>query len=222
MKKIGGKSITLCTMSDCTGAGSVERALASTARVLNHLGIADLTHTAKSASEAPATKHCHFYIEHNFNVEVMWEDMTRRTTDMVSGNTRSKAIFKRDPTTGDSYRVCTAEFCLKAFTLDIYSVGFECQDLSTRNASGIKLKLDNPPSYYLSESHSKSGGRSQATLMSSLVTVQKLQPRIVLIENVGGNHLIFHVYIIPRSRPWQYDLIDRYSIIEIELQWAGE
>ena len=165
-------------------------------------------------------QHCRFYIEQHFNVEVLW--MTRRTTDMLSSGTRSMAIFKRDPTTGKCSRVCTAEFCLTAFMLDIYSVGFECQDLSKRNASGIKLELGHPPSYYLSESCRKSGGRSQTTLMSSLVTVQKLQPRIVLIENVGGNHLRFHVYINPRSRPWQYDLIDRYSIIEIELQWAGK
>lgn len=182
---IGNKKITIRTMSDCTGAGAVERALESMQHTLADSQIADLELVQVSGSEAPDATHCHYYIEENFKHKVLWKDMVARTTSMLEGSTHAPAIFVRDEDTNDAQWNSSAHIHVEPNVLDVYSVGFECQDLSSRNTSGKALDLRHRPEHYL-KGPLQDVGRSQKTLMSSLVTIHQLQPRVVLMENVGG------------------------------------
>ena len=173
--------------SDCLGAAAPEQTWLSTSRVLQELGISKLDIREAFGSEHASATHAHKYLRQNFAHEIIFDDVVERARRMTLGHNKSKVIWT---TSGDGDGVAEAEWPRPGI-IDNYSCGFECQDLSTRLHSkketvGKPLRLDQHPSLYFKGSDFEDLGRSEVTLMASLVTVIHLLPRTVLLENVGG------------------------------------
>lgn len=186
--KLHGKKLRVVLGSDCIGAGGPEQAWASVARVLDKLDIAklDLPREGTFGSEAhdKVAKHAHTYIGQNLNIQVLFLDMVERAVRMLQGHRSFPTVFRSQE--GTQHETGGSHALPEPYTIDNYSVGFECQDLSLRNEQGKSLGLECSPEQYLL-TRRNSLGRSERTLMASLVTIKKLQPRTVFLENVRGS-----------------------------------
>ena len=171
--------------SDCTGAAAPEQAWASVSKILVLLGITDIALENVFGSEAADAKHCHKYLHSNLRITTLYIDLVERTSRMLDGSSSTAAV--RIGTDGELQTYETA--LPKPGLLDNYSIGFECQDLSGRNSSGTLLDLSHDPSWFFATGFPErvqSMTRSQRTLVSSMLTIKRLQARTILIENVGS------------------------------------
>ena len=120
----------------------------------------------------------------------MYSDVIERARRMVAGETKSPALWYRDASGLFNEDVEAA--WPSPGTLHNYSCGFECQDYSARNTNKEKAEklfsvLRHPPAhYFVNQDAFKALGRSETTLLASLVAVTYLLPRTVLLENVNG------------------------------------
>ena len=118
--RLQGKPLCIRYGSDCSGGEAPLQAWMSIARVCKHLKIADISLVHEWASEHPAAKFVHRFLQQNTPVRRLFRDVHLRTP---SGG----PVIFADP---DIDRDSSSGHVRLPSAVDLYCTGFECQDLS--------------------------------------------------------------------------------------------
>ena len=181
-------TIHISYASDCSGGDALWAAWESMARVLKHKMVVGLVLHHRFASEHKDAKHCHAYIKQNIPTECLFKDMHKRSAEHGGPVVFCDPHIHCKPPKG-----CGGQAWARlpaAGSLQNYTAGFECQDLSAANRHGRPLTLSSAISMEETgieedSNDDEAGGRSSRTFRDSVETIDRLGPRSALLENVG-------------------------------------